>query len=950
MSKKTTIDYAQLYEFLGVKINTFNDTTAEAVGWCPFHQDATPSFAFNASNGLWKCFAGCGSGDVYALLCRRFKAVRSDAEDVLHALLDPIDDEWQHNHDNLVNNVKVLQWLQENRGLTKTTVERYKLGYDGQCYTIPISIDGVLVNVRKKKYVDGKRSRTLGIEGFNTKKLWPYENLFVSDTLHIMEGEMDCLLANQLGVNAVTVTAGAGNWRDEWGALFKDVGIKKVVLCYDIDKAGARGAEKIQQRLQDHVKVVVVKLPLVEPANADFTDFIHKQGHQLKEYYDCVNIAETEVVKPKPASEAVRTELPTLDTTLHASSGREYYYRRVKLSVIVSGKNLTPYLIPRTIEVSCPRMSGVSQAQIKKKCLYCKLASQAEQVLSIDETTTIALKLIDRNDMQIKGYLKEFAGIPSDCSSYKMKIIDTQNVEEVRVIPDISFIEMTEYSEYVSRMVYYLDMKNKRIKTNASYKVEGVVMPHPNSQASTILINKVTPAQTDIDTFEVTPEVVKALKVFQPSQGQTMSQKVNEVTEDLIYNVTKMYQRDDFVIGFNLIACSVLDFEFMSEYIDKGRVEGLFLGDKGCGKSKTIERLVRHFRAGEIVTGENLSYAGLVGGISSDGGSFMIQWGKLPLNDRRMVCFDEALKEETIEQMSATRSSGIAEITKIQSEKTTARVRLCWSANPRSGRNLNTYANGVLAVQELMGKVEDTRRLDFAITAVETDVDLSHIEDEVAKKIPHNYTSDRYAKLILWIWSRKKDDVVFSAAAVTTILKYSNEMSRRYTSSIPLVEPTEQRIKIARLSAAVAAWQFCTDDDGEKVYVKPEHVEFVFNFLKFCYDKPSMGYDAYSAQMFKRTRVTGVKREELMKEFKSKFLHWQEIRDALLENRIFRKGDLVDQTGMDKLETQEFFKWTARNKLVSSTSVGFAQSPVLMEIMKTMSSHSEDKQNEDGGI
>ena len=30
---------------------------------CPFHEDEQNSFGFNAENGGWRCFAGCGSGN-----------------------------------------------------------------------------------------------------------------------------------------------------------------------------------------------------------------------------------------------------------------------------------------------------------------------------------------------------------------------------------------------------------------------------------------------------------------------------------------------------------------------------------------------------------------------------------------------------------------------------------------------------------------------------------------------------------------------------------------------------------------------------------------------------------------------------------------------------------------------------------------------------------------------
>ena len=37
---------------------------------CPFHRETNPSFWFNTKNGLWKCEAGCGSGNATSFLAR----------------------------------------------------------------------------------------------------------------------------------------------------------------------------------------------------------------------------------------------------------------------------------------------------------------------------------------------------------------------------------------------------------------------------------------------------------------------------------------------------------------------------------------------------------------------------------------------------------------------------------------------------------------------------------------------------------------------------------------------------------------------------------------------------------------------------------------------------------------------------------------------------------------
>lgn len=50
--------------------------TANGSGWaqgtCPFHEDKTASLSVKvAERGNWKCFAGCGSGDIVSFHMRR---------------------------------------------------------------------------------------------------------------------------------------------------------------------------------------------------------------------------------------------------------------------------------------------------------------------------------------------------------------------------------------------------------------------------------------------------------------------------------------------------------------------------------------------------------------------------------------------------------------------------------------------------------------------------------------------------------------------------------------------------------------------------------------------------------------------------------------------------------------------------------------------------------------
>jgi len=67
------------------------------VACCPFHNDTTPSFAYNRKTGKWACFSGCGKGSAFDFIMQssgrsfkdtlielgdRLKVPRPDIEDM----------------------------------------------------------------------------------------------------------------------------------------------------------------------------------------------------------------------------------------------------------------------------------------------------------------------------------------------------------------------------------------------------------------------------------------------------------------------------------------------------------------------------------------------------------------------------------------------------------------------------------------------------------------------------------------------------------------------------------------------------------------------------------------------------------------------------------------------------------------------------------------------------
>ncbi len=412
-------------------------------------------------------------------------------------------------------------------------------------------------------------------------------------------------------------------------------------------------------------------------------------------------------------------------------------------------------------------------------------------------------------------------------------------------------------------------------------------------------------------------------------------QKLKRIYDDLEYNVTHTYGRQDLLLAIDLCFHSVIKFSFNEIKLQKGWVELLVVGDARCGKTQTLTNIIRHYRAGKLCTGENASFAGLIGGMQQImGKTWSITWGLIPLNNRRLVGIDEVsgLHPQAIADMSGVRSEGVATITKIQREQTVARTRLIWMSNPRKPRPLRSYNAGVEAVAELIGRPEDIARFDFAITVASNEVptDVINMRTDQREKIEHVYTSDRCHELIMWAWSRKPEDIEFTEGATTLCLKLAQEMGKTYHPSVPLVESAEMRVKLAKLATALATRLHASPDDV-KVVVTEAHVQFIKEFLDQVYSKDSLAYDLYSRQKYA---------EETLKDsdqIKEKFdeIH-PELADILLDGQYFSLQDFELLGNLDRIEAREFASFLLRKRCLKRARGSLlVKTPSFIQFLKT---------------
>lgn len=913
------------------KIKIASQTEDEWNTCCPFHDDKHKSFSINKNTGLWKCFGNCGAGNLVQYHAKDNNLTDDEALvdlKVTKGIQKSVPAEQvKTNHARLLKAKAVLDFLKTRRGLTLETIKRFELGFDGERIWIPIKIGNHYLNIRRYRWQPGgtANDKMLSYDvGYGDARLFPHSNLAKPGPLLLCEGEMDCILANQLGYLALTVTGGAGTWTSGFSTA---VAGRQIAICYDIDEAGHKGSDKVCKAVVRIVKEIRnVKLPLTEPANADFTNYIVDNGYKKADFDEL--LSKSEVFKVPGGSEAP-LDPNVYQVPLNEASSEKYYLKQVEMKVIVSGKDLAPYFVPHHVQLSC----GMGM----KKCNGCGLGpngSQGEYKLDITHPADM-LQLIGVTDAAQKTFLKQKAKI-MQCSVVKLETKSAYNIEQVRLIPEIEYASRD--TEYVTREVFVM---GHGIKTNSSYLMRGVTIPDPKTQYATQVIQERSAMQLSIDHFAMTPELKKQMEVFQPGK-LSIKEKLKEIHEDLTHNVTQIYKREDIQRVIDLVYHSVLQFKFLGRLVTKGRVEGLVLGDTRCGKSETVEKMIAHYHAGELVTGENTSYAGLIGGMQQTQQRWSISWGKIPLNDRRLIAIDEVsgLHVDQISLMSGVRSSGIAEIVKIQSEKTYARTRLLWLSNSRSGRRLDTYNHGVMAIKELIGRTEDVARFDIATIAASGEVPVSVMFELKDKKVKHQFTTELCNKLVLWAWSRTPDQIHISKETEAEIYKSVNILDDKYSSAIPLVEPAEQRIKLARMATSLACRLFSTED-GETVIVTPAHVREIVDFLQEVFDKPSMGYDMFSANMKKADKVPECDLAEIQKEFRL-FHNWTLLRDILLQMTMFKKNELTDQLGYDQDQSRLLFGWLGKRRLIRSAPFGYIKQVAFTEMLKGMLEEKEE--------
>ena len=960
--------------------------------FCPFHEDPDESITRSCSvsrTGLFKCHS-CGQGGTArefhdATLARnaggsistthlsdrrkdRTKGTRSSSTRDNPTTIRPSNPVARVLHNKISGITEALvtraerylrsdaprfhRYLHTTRGLSDVTLRRFQIGADEYRITIPVrDEDGNLLNVRR--YLPSGSHGSHGAKmvshakGNGSPFLYPYEalpNEPSSTQLILCEGEWDALLLIDRGFNAVTNTGNCSTWSDDWS---RTLALFDVIIIFDVndrnpvnpelDDLGQRSAQERLYQLLDagcqKVKRVVLSL---SQRGGDITDWFMTEKHTATELQALIDttpwaLSERQTVDltQTPTGEiidepsipknlmSVKPDPNAPVVTLADAADPKYFHKCIRLRCLVAGHGVAPYIVPKRVHMRARDEGGATRKYDRQFTAW--------------DGVILSLLLVTQATQ--KRILRGLAGISRD-AYVDLQVLETMTVEEVFLIPAIDTRE--DQGPYVLRRCFYV---GHGLKTNQVYDFLGYTIPDPKTQAVTHVLVQANAAETNLDNFTLTSDRQKELAgIFQPGE-QTCHAKLEHIANELCDHITHIYGRADLHIALDLVFHSPLAFDFEGTHVHRGWLECAIIGDTRTGKGYVANGMVEHYAVGEIISGENLTLAGLVGAVHHIGDRWNLVWGKLPLNDRRLVVLDECggLSTNDISRLSRIRSEGIAEITKVVSEKTNARTRLIWLGNPRPGvdggiRMVRDFNYGIEAATGLIGAAEDIARFDYILIVAQNEVSTDTINKVHKPDYNLTYTTELCRDIVLWAWSRKPHQIVFEKGVVNLALKAARALGRDFSARICLIQPEDVRFKLARIAAATAARLFSTDD-GEYLQVRTEHMQFAYNFLHHIYAKPSSGYAQLSTADRRNSELRDPAGVRMVLDAAASPL---DLVEGLLEHRNITARDMCDYAGIDQYQARTLIGELVRHRAITKEYSYYVKKPAFKKFLQSI--------------
>ena len=597
------------------------------------------------------------------------------------------------------------------------------------------------------------------------------------------------------------------------------------------------------------------------------------------------------------------------------------------------------YIVPALVVMKCTEQKTTGKDNTcKNKCIECPLLEGTKEIYlnnSDAEHASIMANLIGKNKKSIEDCFRKLFQVPSRSKCKEIEIDEKvmQSVQTLILETDMEDMDEGAKAAQVKCML----LNDKSIDITSRYMFSGTVGFDDDTREALSISWHADKTADSLDTWKAEDNLDLLTRFIPENPGSTESiiKKIGGYCEYIGERVTRIRGRQDIIIATDLVYHSVIKFTFNGKELEKGWLEAGVIGDTSTGKSETIRNLNRFYKAGEFISsGETASRSGLLGGVKTVGGQQIIEWGKIPKNNGKLVVIDEAdtLRQSSkdsksiMSELTDLRRSGVATVTKTVSGKVPARTRIIWISNNPDGGDINPSAESIGVVEKVFGDKQDVARVDLAMVCLKSDVSPEdrHMDfkgEEEAHPLDEVYTSEACHARVMFAWTRKKENISFEPEALLAIKEYAEKLEEDYSLQIPLV--ADIKTKLARAAVSMACMLFSVDADNiENVIVSKAHVDVVKMWVVNQYRK--MQYDIYSMRTKEKPEWTEIDRRKVDRFFSKEhvivsFINLDRITDETLSDalNVPINDDVLHSCKSILKETHCIKEWKNRQKVKS---------------------------------
>lgn len=769
-------------------------------------------------------------------------------------------------------------------GFSKELIEEMKLGLIkdevGKKYLgIPIYYNNILVDVRRyniMKYENQPKMKS----NDNTRVGWlvPYDKFLSSNEIcYLFEGEKDMLMARELGINAYTLTGGAGAVPNEYVInAFKD---KDIVICYDNDDAGHKGMESIYKELKDIVKSIkYIEIgDVVKEDKEDFYDYIHKYNGNIFEFYSLdqhhFNLKEIDSIKISTIKDALKDSKIKKD---------------LRSIITVTSEFSDPYSVPTVVEIEKVKDTGTkldTMFENEKRTWFLEKINMQDMLELIE---------VNAKTVELNAKFRSYLNVPAKEPGIEIRPKELKTIFK-------SIITDKDYDgSGVSLDIYSFE----KLNVGSQYVIDYKIYPHPTKNQKLIAVAFNVKLINDSNNYTINKEKLSVFK----SDGN-IKERLDRLYESAKHHIAKHLNYNIWLMS-DLVFNSILDFNYGEPM--KGALDVFFLGDTQVGKSETTSKMVELYNFGHFLSLKTSTTVGLIGGSNKVDGAFCNTIGAIPRQHKRLAILEEfsGARPDFIKTMTDIRSSNELRISRVSGELIVpCKLRMITISNPINDENgnprfLNTFPNGVMPLMELIKSAEDVARYDGFLLIPKVENRFNPFAYQLTgEKIP----KECYEEKAKWVVTRGIDNVKFADGVESYIWEKAEELNKLFECNFPLFGTTTSK-KLARFCVALASLVMEVDESYENIIVTKEIVDFIVEYLISIYTSPTFKLREYALDYRSYSEYT----DKDVKNLQSLYAHNSTFIDFIGTQNRTTRSNLLSISGLESAKFSPLF-----NKMVA---------------------------------